>query len=387
MIEPDGREAGALGAPSPLRAGHMGRAFDATAASYKYFWFLALLRLLPHQASLAVREVAREMIVIAWLPAAFYRLSFGFHDRLQEAVRDLQREMRLRPNASEARVRKALQAWPDAPLRVEALSQLVPTRFLGPWVELDLHTSIRDDRRTRAIIKRAAATIDQADGPPYAIIKRADGQHLVFGPGWRTWLLDNQLVLKGYAEYELARFLQARNPHVPGITEKVRGPTIRKLASARRLFEMLRRETGRLIEPYSGGVLGPAFAIDHILPRAFLAHDLLWNLAPTTAAINLAKSEALPAPDLLVALAGFHHEVVRHCDPASKELDDYAAAFGLDGPAIKALGRGAFVELYVQLLSPLLQIATSQGFRSGWIPPPYMAETADGADVKKDEVR
>lgn len=352
----------------PARTGLMGRAFDSTAASYKYFWFLALLRLLPHRPTLAVRDVVAEMVVIAWTRAAFYRLSFGFHDRLQEAVRDLQVAARLRSCATEARVHMTLSAWHEGPQRIEALSQLVPTRFLGPWLELDLHPSIRDDRRTRAILRRASETLGERDGPPYALERRDDGQHLVFGPGWRRWFIENQIVLKSYAEYELARFLQARNPHVRGITEKVRGPGVRKLAYARRVFEMLRSRTGVLVDPYTGRELGTAYAIDHVLPRAFLAHDLFWNLAPTEAGLNRAKGEALPAPELLARVAELHHSGISRSAMSPRVLDDYSAAFAMDEVAIRGLGRAAFVERYTQLLGPLMQIAASQGFQTGWRP-------------------
>lgn len=213
-----------------MRTGTLGRAFDSTAASYKFFWFLALLRLLPRNQVIPVRSIVSEMVVLAWAPAVLFRLSFGSHDRLQEVVRELQAAARLRPTSTEARVRGALTRWPDAAAKIDALSQLVPSRFLGPWLELDLPSSIRDDRRTRAILRLARETVHDADGPPYALERGEDGFVVVFGPGWRDWLLNHHSILAGHTEFALARFLQARNPHVPGIPDKVRMPGNRKLA-------------------------------------------------------------------------------------------------------------------------------------------------------------
>lgn len=356
----------------PSRTGVLGRAFDSTAASYKFFWFLAVLRLLPKaagsQAALSIRAIVAEMIVIAWAPAALYRLSFGAHDRLQDTVRDLRAAGRLRPTAPEGRVRRALAAWPQAALRIEALSNLVPSRFLGPWLELDLSPSIRDDRRTRAIVKMARAQLAEHDGPPYAIERRSDGFVIVFGPDWRDWLAAHQLILESHAELALARFLQARNPHVPGITEKVRMPGHRKLAPARKVFAQVRVRYGELVDVYDGSALGDRFAIDHVLPRAFVAHDLLWNLVPTQEQHNRSKGEVLPEDGLLASIARFHHKLINALPAGANDLEDYLAMFGLGERELRGLTEADFAARYVDMLTPLMRIAAAQGFRTGWGP-------------------
>lgn len=351
-----------------MRTGTLGRAFESTAASYKFFWFLALLRLLPRYEVIPVRSAVAEMMVLAWAPGVLFRLSFGSHDRLQDVVRELQAAARLRPTATEARVRTALTRWPEAAARIEALSQLVPSRFLGPWLELGLHPSIRDDRRTRAIVRMAGETIQEAEGPPYALERGDDGFNILFGPGWREWLLNHQSILEGHAQFALARFLQARNPHVPGIPDKVRMPGGRKLAPARRIFERMRADSGSLLDAYTGSPLDSIFAIDHVLPRAFVAHDLLWNLVPTTIALNQAKAESLPAEAILEDVARYHFAIVSHAPVGAPELEDYVAVFGISEGELRALPEAAFVERYQRMLVPLLQVAASQGFRSGWRP-------------------
>lgn len=305
---------------------------------------------------------------MAWAPAVLFRLSFGFHDRLQDAVRDLQAASGLRPTATESRVRSALARWVEAEQRIDALSQLVPSRFLGPWLELGLSPSIRDDRRTRAIIKLADKTIDDAEGPPYALRRGEKGFELVFGPGWSDWLLDHKLILEGHTEFALARFLQARNPHVPGIPDKVCMPGARKLAPARRIFELLRAKSGALRDAYGDAGLGSLYAIDHVLPRSFVAHDLLWNLVPTSLETNRSKGEALPAETLLSDVANYHFVLVTAVPPQSSEIEDYIAVFGLAESELRELSRDAFVERYLRIITPLWQVAMAQGFRSDWRP-------------------
>lgn len=349
-----------------MRTGTLGRAFDSTAASYKFFWLLAILRLLPRHEIFPVRTVVAEMIVIAWAPAVLFRLSFGLHDRLQDAVRELHLASGLRTTATESQVRTALSRWAEAEARIDALSQLVPSRFLGPWLEVGLAPTIRDDRRTRAIIRIARETLSDPEGPPHALERGDTGLELQFGPSWRDWLLQHQLILEGHTEFALARFLQARNPHVPGIPNKVRMPGGRKLAPARRIVERMRATSGGLADGYGGAALGSSYAIDHVLPRSFVAHDLLWNLLPTGVEANRKKGEALPAEKLLPQIARYHFAIAAASPHHGAEIEDYIAVFGLSEADLRNLSQDAFGERYLRMFTPLWQVAMAQGFRPDW---------------------
>jgi hypothetical protein len=357
-----------------MRTGTLGRAFDSTAASYKFFWLLAMLRVLPRHEILHVRTVVAEMMVIAWAPAVLFRLSFGLHDRLHDAVREFHTQSGLRATSTESQVRTALARWPETEARIDALSQLVPSRFLGPWLELGLSPAIRDDRRTRAIIRVARETLIDADGPPYALVRGDEGFELEFGPHWRDWLLQHQLILEGHTEFALARFLQARNPHVPGVPNKVRMPGGRKMAPARRIFERMRAGRSGLADGYSDAMLGSSYAIDHVLPRSFVAHDLLWNLLPTSVETNRRKAEALPAEALLPKIARYHFAIAAASPHQGAEIEDYIAVFGLSEAELRGLSQDAFGERYLRIFKPLWQVAMSQGFRADWSPTSLLAD-------------
>lgn len=349
-----------------VSTGELGRAFQATAASYKFFWWLAVLRLLPHGDRFTARDLLLEMVSAAWAPAALHRLSFGPHDRLQTLIRDLQTAKALSPASSEERVRRALLTWPDGGERLHSLARYVPSRFLAPWYGQDLPPSLRDDRRNREIADRSRAAGDYGIAGPYAIFGSGAQAEIVVDARWREWLLANYLVVRGFTEIELARFLQARNPHVPGIVDKLRPPAARKLANARRLFERARADRGELRCLYTRQPLAADYAVDHFIPRAFVAHDLIWNLAPAAASVNRLKADRLPPKSLIEDLAAFHFDLIAHHGPGSAEGDAYAMALGLDLETIRRLSRPAFIEKMGALLSPLLQIAESQGFVVGW---------------------
>ncbi len=129
-------------------------------------------------------------------------------------------------------------------------------------------------------------------------------------------------VVRGFAEQHFARYVQDRNPNVPGIVNKLSAPTARDLRLARDFWEFVRdgfqekRQPERFRNIYSGQPLTGPFAIDHFLPWSFVAHDLLWNLAPVDAATNSSKGDTLPGLDTYLQTLRMHRpprrRVFRH---------------------------------------------------------------------------
>ena len=96
-----------------LRTVALNRVFDNTAASYKYFWFLAFLELArTASGTMALNEIYIEMASLAWHPVNLFRLSFDTKDENEKCVDQLQGVLRsiaareakdssgLRPNSS-----------------------------------------------------------------------------------------------------------------------------------------------------------------------------------------------------------------------------------------------------------------------------------------------
>jgi SAM-dependent methyltransferase len=67
----------------------------------------------------------------------------------------------------------------------------------------------------------------------------------------------------------------------------------------RTTYELRKLFEGQSIECVWSGVQTTDFQIDHAIPYSFWKNNDLWNLLPTTAKINSAKSDAIPHPDLV----------------------------------------------------------------------------------------
>lgn len=179
--------------------------------------------------------------------------------------------------------------------------------------------------------------------------------------------------MQSFAEHHVALYLQARNPNVPGVVNKLRAPTARQLTVARDFWRLVRTDFEKASKPaefrdiYSERQLGDSFSIDHFLPWSFVVHDLLWNLTPVEAATNSSKNDVLPNLDLyLPRLAKLHFAAIEAAKKRPKFLEDYTDCFKQDAASLLALGEIGFVTKYREVILPQAQIAINQGFQSGW---------------------
>lgn len=316
-------------------------------------------------------EPFAEMAAAAWHPVCLYRLTLGRQDKLQDAVLEFQQQSGLEPSASPDAIRKFVENSSEAKSKLEFLRRYVPTRFLAPWFP-ELRGK-QDSLRDRLIKEKAKESQRTPTPCPYYFEGSGAGESIKFNESWRAFLLENMAIVQAFAEYHLALYLQLRNPNVPGVVNKLRAPTARRLTLARRFWHLVRSDmekTGmlsRFQDIYSEKPLPEAFAIDHFLPWSFVVHDLLWNLTPVEAATNSMKGDVLPDLDLyLPRLARLHFAAVQAAKSRPTFLEDYTDCFKQDPVTLLTLGEGGFIAKYREVIVPQAQIATNQGFQSGW---------------------
>lgn len=373
----------AIRAAYPLQCQTLAQVFDDVTNSYKLFWFLALLNRLPALADtpVIVAELVTEMHVLAWHPVTLYRLSLGQQDKLQANVRKAREESSLLLSTSLENVRQD-----PVVVRVAAdgrdLARYVPFRFLSPWFQ-DRLRSLKDVQKNAAIRQAAHEQRSKPTASPYFLQNDpALGMALILDPGWHSFLLENRCILEGFARHHLVSFLQARNPGVPGIVDKLDPPMVRALAPARKFWSQsitqLREQGEEVSDLYSGRPLDPDFSIDHFLPWSFVAHDLGWNLCPANKATNSAKGDKVPSLDrYLDRFVALHHRVLRISRPTERLLQDYCNAFRLDVSIIQSMPAEEFLQRYRALMVPQVQTAKNMGFATNWtsgLPP----GTSDG---------
>lgn len=357
----------------PEKTFYLGQVFNDTTNSYKLFWFLSILSLLKRSEEPSFRfvDIFTEMAVAAWHPVCLFRLSLGRQDKLQEVILELHNQSGLLPNADSEAIRKFVRASADARTKLEHFKRFVPTRFLTPWFADKLRGERDDIVRTREI----QAMAKESQKTPFASLYYFDGafDSIRLNDSWRAFLLENLGIVQAFAEYHLALYLQARNPNVPGVVNKLCAPTMRQLTAARDFWRFIQSDfekAGKAAlfkDIYSEQQLGDRFSIDHFLPWSFVVHDLLWNLTPVEPATNSRKSDILPDLDLyLPRLAKLHFGAIEVAKRRPKFLEDYVDCFKQDAESLLALGESSFIMKYREVIVPQAQIAMNQGFQSGW---------------------
>lgn len=359
----------------PEKTFYLGQVFKDTTNSYKLFWFFALLSLLKRgeECSFRLADIFTEMVVAAWHPVCLFRLSLGRQDKLQDVILEFQKKSGLPMNATSEVIRTFVNDSVDAQTKLEHFKRFVPTRFLTPWFANKLRGERDDIARTREIQTMAR----ESQKTPFASLYYFDGSgpfdSIKLNDSWRSFLIENLGIVQSFAEYHLALYLQARNPNVPGIVNKLRAPTMRQLTAARDFWRFVRSDfeaagkASQFKDIYSERQLVNGFSIDHFLPWSFVVHDLLWNLTPVEPATNSSKSDVLPDLDLyLPRLAKLHFNAIEIARKRPKFLEDYTDCFKQDAESLLALGENGFIIKYREVIVPQAQIAKNQGFQSDW---------------------
>ena len=272
----------------PEKTFYLGQVFKDTTNSYKLVWFLALLSLLTRGEGYSFRlaDIFTEMVITAWHPVCLFRLSLGRQDKLQAVILEFQKKSGLPLNATSEAIRNFVNGSADALEKLEYFKRYVPTRFLTPWFADKLRGERDDIVRTREIQTMAK----ESQKTPFASLYCFDGSgassSIKLNDSWRSFLIENLGIVQSFAEYHLALYLQARNPNVPGVVNKLYAPTMRQLTMARKFWRFVRSnfetagKAAQFKDIYSERQLGDNFSIDHFLPWSFVVHDLLWNLTP-----------------------------------------------------------------------------------------------------------
>lgn len=123
---------------------------------------------------------------------------------------------------------------------------------------------------------------------------------------------------------------------------------------------------------YSGETLKPDnISLDHYLPWSFVAHNQLWNLIPTIATINSAKSNNLPSDRYFSDFVTTQHLglTISRKQTTENKWTKCIESYILD---LRISDKNNLLKLeilrgaYEATLTPLTSLAVSQGFMAGW---------------------
>lgn len=202
---------------------------DDTTECYKFYWLDALLKLFSlGKTEIVFDDLINQMIADAWYSVVEYHLHLGpknasgkIMNSLERAVIKLSQLTNIPNDADRDTIILAVKEN-DRELHGEKdqLTKNVPYRMLSPFMhEVKGNDRIWDQK------KRLIAYIEQLNKKeciPYQITNGAGlKKRVVINEEWQNFFMDNFVTISGWIEVKKVRYLQGRNPGVPGIIYKL----------------------------------------------------------------------------------------------------------------------------------------------------------------------
>lgn len=355
---------------------------DDTAECYKFYWLDALLKLFSlGKTEIVFDDLINQMIADAWYSVVEYHLHLGpknasgkIMNSLERAVIKLSQLTNIPNDADRDTIILAVKEN-DRELHGEKdqLTKNVPYRMLSPFMhEVKGNDRIWDQK------KRLIAYIEQLNKKeciPYQITDGAGlKKHVVINEEWQDFFMDNFVTISGWIEVKKVRYLQGRNPGVPGIIYKLvpENNKQRKLRYVRNLWNTI-IETKPVYDIYSEKLLGlNDFDIDHFVPWSFVANDELWNLLPMDSSLNSSKSNNLPQWKYFELFAKNQYMMYESAKSSEKIMDKFKKCqrdnlvmpWSMEELYIAENDREAFIKVLEEKLHPVYDSARIQGYET-----------------------
>lgn len=268
--------------------------------SYKAYWMMGILDIITESNAdlVSFEAVVERMIVNAWYPTVTCKLSFGLQDRLSSLVAYLS----LAYPKTNVMTSTKLLTFLQSPMlgadkhylkKRNELYQMVPYRLLSPFFK-EATRGIKDQKKNRLIKELTSSS-------HCVFYDFVEKDKLLIRQEWMTYIKDNQIIIKAWLKYKLIMYLQARNPNVPNIPQKLAPPSLRKLTDAKHFWKHM-SDRDPIVDIYTKKTLRESnysvhggLSIDHFIPWSFVCHDEFWNLSPTFKNVNSSKNNSLPS--------------------------------------------------------------------------------------------
>lgn len=330
--------------------------FNNTSATYKYYWLISILQEVENGGLMvSKRNLFARMISNAWFTVNYFHVSFGKQDLIQDSVRAIIEMEKIPINEKKENIFQKLLTTRNAQTEKQLwhFNKNVPHWFLSPWFprekyETDLLREKRIYAQSKSFLGKCLYALHQDE--------------IEINKEWIDYLISNTKVLKDFCYWNLALFLQGKNPNVPDIQSKLIRPAVRNALIQQRtqFWDLVLKELGSVNCIYSGEKLTVGkYIVEHFIPYSFVSHDLIWNLIPADRTFNSSKSDKLPPLEKyfnpFFELQKTAIEIVSIKSPKSKLLEDYLTIFS-------DLESGFSKDKFKETIQPLITIASNNGF-------------------------
>lgn len=346
------------------------KVFQNTTNSYKYYWWYSILHLVKKKDKswVSLDEIALQMLIFAWYPVNFYKISLGKQDQLAKYVKDIKNHFNeLNEDINEEDLFLFLNTNKDNILITDIISKLtkyVPYRFIRPWFDETIGV---DDSKVNNLI--LSLQNNSSKLIPYTI--KIDTNEIILNPKWFEWIYSNIKIIESFTLFELFKYVEKNNPYVTNISLKLFKPHTRKLSEPNKLWRgFIDIKGNKCFSVFENKPLISLdrIAIDHYLPWSLVTHDKLWNLHPIEQEVNSSKSNKIADNKYLSDFTNLQFEFVHHLSAKNpKNLEDYINLFSISKNELLNISSQKFSELLSSKITTETELATNLGYYTKWM--------------------
>lgn len=343
--------------------------FDKVTNSYKFYWFLSILDCLRDSDSLVIpiKELSLRMVSLVWYPLDYYHLSFGKQDGFKDVSEFVSSKIEV--DHKKKLFEQFEKKIKESDIRylyklVNSKTRYVPYRFIRPFFIKELR-GIPDGKVDKAIV-----SLTKVKGNYKKVFYTFENNNIVLNKEWAEYFNIHQKILRDFIKWNLILFLQKNNPNVIGLSEKLEKPISRVLNNAKNYWKQyISYKECKCI--YSNEIITPdILSIDHFIPWSYIAHDLIWNLIPTTRCVNSSKSDYLPSYEKYFnKFVSLQYDSYKYNYERGnmKLLEDYTLLFADTSDSIYNYTIDYMKTYMSNYYKPLFQTAKNMGFSDNWI--------------------
>lgn len=305
-----------------LEISKLSSCFKNTSATYKFYWFLAIIEAVENnKKKIQKEELFARMISNAWYTINYFHVSFGKQDKIEQTIHSIKEIESIKIDESKVKIKRILKNSKNKETQrlLWHFDNQVSHYFLTPWIQSGGSKADRMKRSTEGKYKA-----------PY-ILKQ---DHIQIDSTWYEYFRLNSGILKDFCYWNLSLFLQSRNPNVPDIPNKLIRPALRGSLSKHKkhFWDIVVGEMNGVDCIYTGKKLYKGdYAVEHFIPFQFVTHDQMWNLIPADPSFNSSKSDKLPPLDKYFDKFYTLHknaiEIIHSSNPKNEFLEDYLTVF------------------------------------------------------------
>jgi len=370
--------------------------FKDTTASYKHLFFNSILKSLAttdqngsteaDHISLMLRKIGEDMVISAYPTLCHWHLSLGQADKMKRCLKHMglwkdsiaTTPKKIKEEILEVEEKVRSDDGADA-ISKNRILRFVPYKLLSPWLRGKVDLS--GDPNVGQIYEITAREFDTLKPlyrthPPNA---PCEERCIVLHSDWAKYIRDNFDVIRSWADFHWLNYLQRRNPNAPSLVSKLWIPESNPdLGWSKKMVRLAFGDPPNVDCIYTNrslAILGKKgeLHLDHFLPRSWVGHDQLWNLAPVLGEINLSKSNRIPAEKFIDGLASLHCKVIRRLHERAgtgswrKVSEEYLTGLRID-LSDPPFDDGKIRKAYRDIIKPQMNLAINSGFKPGWRP-------------------